>query len=120
MATTDYGQLAQASSGILKAKKCSMYFLDYKFIRGCARMKSLQDLLAPRLYISKGDAMYPSNIIIPQLDGVEMPIIIHNATTALKMLGVHFSPAGNSPMHVEHMVQKGLDWVDYLCTKPVS
>jgi hypothetical protein len=26
MATTDYGQLAQASGGILKAKKCSVYF----------------------------------------------------------------------------------------------
>jgi hypothetical protein len=83
-------------------------------------MKSLQDLLAPRLYISKGDAIYPAHIIIPQLGGTEMPIITHDVTTALKMLGVHFSPAGNSPMHVEHMVQKGLDWVDCLRTKPVS
>ncbi len=29
-AMTDYGQLAQASGGILKEKKCSMYLLDYK------------------------------------------------------------------------------------------
>jgi hypothetical protein len=65
LATTEYGQLAQASGGILKAKKCSVYFLDYKFIRGHARMKSLQDLPAPRLYIFKGDAMYPAHIIIP-------------------------------------------------------
>jgi hypothetical protein len=36
------------------------------------------------------------------------------------MLGVHFSPAGNSSVHVENMVQKGLDWVDCLKTKPVS
>ena len=95
-------------------------FLDYKFICGHARMKSLQDLLAPRLYISKGDAIYPAHIIIPQLGGTEMPIITHDVTTALKMLGVHFSPAGNSPTHIKHMVQKGLDWVDFLCTKPVS
>jgi hypothetical protein len=39
MATTDYGQLAQAFGGILKSKKCTVYFLDYKFIHGCAHMK---------------------------------------------------------------------------------
>jgi hypothetical protein len=39
MATTDDRQLAQASGGILKAKKCSVYFLEYKFIRGRARKK---------------------------------------------------------------------------------
>ena len=33
-ATTDYGKLAQASGGILKAGKCSVYFMDYKFVRG--------------------------------------------------------------------------------------
>jgi hypothetical protein len=37
--------------------------------------------------------------------------------TASKMFGVHFSPAGNSSTHVEHMVQKGLDWVDCLRSK---
>jgi hypothetical protein len=31
-ATADYGRLAQASGGILKEKKCSVYFLDYKFV----------------------------------------------------------------------------------------
>jgi hypothetical protein len=36
------------------------------------------------------------------------------------MLGVHFSPAGNLSTHVEHMVQKGFDWVDCLCTKPMA
>ncbi len=97
-----------------------MCFRNYKFIRGHAQMKSLQDLSAPRLYISEGDAMYPSHIIIPQLDCMEMPIITHDVTTASKMLGVHFSLAGDSPMNVEHMVQKGLDWVDCLRTKPVS
>ncbi len=65
-------------------------FLDYKFIRGRAGMKSLQDLLAPRLYISKGDTMYPAHIIIPQPDGTEMPIKTHDVTTASKMLGVLF------------------------------
>jgi hypothetical protein len=36
------------------------------------------------------------------------------------MLGVHFSPASNSITHIDHMVQKGLDWVGCLRTKPVS
>ncbi len=89
----------------MKAKKCSVYFLDYKFICGCACMKSLQDLPASGLYISEGDAMYPSHIVIPQPDSMEIPIITHDVTTALKMLGVHDSPAGNSPTHVKHMVQ---------------
>jgi hypothetical protein len=83
-------------------------------------MNSLQDLPAPWLCISNGDAMYPAHIIIPQPDGTEMPIITHDVMTPLKMLGVHFSPAGDSPTHVKHMVQKGLDWVDCLCTKLVS
>jgi hypothetical protein len=38
-ATTDYTNLAQAIGGILKGAKCSVYFLDYKFVRGQARMK---------------------------------------------------------------------------------
>jgi hypothetical protein len=36
------------------------------------------------------------------------------------MLGLHFSPAKNLVTHVECMVQKGLNWVDCLHTKPVS
>jgi hypothetical protein len=35
-ATMDYGRLAQASGGVLKEKKCSVYFLDYKFVNGQA------------------------------------------------------------------------------------
>jgi hypothetical protein len=33
-AMMEYGRLAQASGGILKEKKCSVYFLDYKFVVG--------------------------------------------------------------------------------------
>jgi hypothetical protein len=31
---------------------------------------------------------------------------------------IHFSLAGNSSTHVEHMVQKGMVWIDCLRTKP--
>jgi hypothetical protein len=33
-ATLDYGHLAQASGGILKEKKCLVYFMDYVYFRG--------------------------------------------------------------------------------------
>ncbi len=33
-ATTDYGRLAIASGGILKEKKCSVYFMDYINVSG--------------------------------------------------------------------------------------
>jgi hypothetical protein len=33
-ATTDYGCLLQASGRIFKGDKCSVYFMDYKFVPG--------------------------------------------------------------------------------------
>jgi hypothetical protein len=118
-ATMDYGLLAQALGGILKENKCSVYFLNYKYIGGRAVLKSLQDLPAPKCFITEGDLLKPSHICIPQPLGPPVPIVTHDVTTASKMLGIHFPPAGNSAVHVEHMVQKGLDWVDSLRTKPV-
>ncbi len=47
-AATDYGTLAIASGGIVKEKKCSVYLLDYKWVRGRARMKLLTNLPAPQ------------------------------------------------------------------------
>jgi hypothetical protein len=95
-------------------------FLDYKFVHGHAKMKSLHNLPPPQVYVTDKGCIYPLHISIPQPDGPDAPIETHNVTTASKMLGVHFSPAGNSSMHVEHMVHKGMDWVDCLHTKPVS
>ncbi len=40
-ATMDYGHLAQAPGSILKEKKCLVYFMDYVYIRGQARLKTL-------------------------------------------------------------------------------
>ncbi len=119
-ATTDWTHLAQASGGILKDKKCLLYFLDYKYTNGRAKMKSLLDLPAPSQYISEDGKLFPSHISISQPVGPDAPIIRHEVSTASKMLGVHFSPAGNSGMHIKHMVQKGLDWVDCLRAKPLS
>ncbi len=97
-----------------------MYFLDYKFVQGRAVLKSLQDLPAPWCYITEGEHLLPLHITIPQPAGLEISIVTYDVMTASKMLGVHFSPAGNSSTHVEHMVQRGLDWVDCLRTNPVA
>jgi hypothetical protein len=61
-ATTDYGRLAIASGGMLKEKKCSVYFMDYKKINGRFRLKRLDELAAPRLYIMEEGQMIPSHI----------------------------------------------------------
>ncbi len=82
-------------------------------------MKSLLDLPAP-CYISEGDEMLLPHITIPQLVGPDLSIVTQDVIMATKILGIHFSPAGNLATHVEHMVQKGLNWVDCLSTKPVS
>jgi hypothetical protein len=117
--TMDYGHLAQAFGGILKEKKCSVYFMDYMYVRGWLRLKTLQELPPPRVYVNNNGRTYPSHICIPQPDSPNAPIETHNVSVASKMLGVHFSPAGNLGTHVDHMVQKGLDWVDCLRTKPL-
>jgi hypothetical protein len=119
-ATTDWGNLTQASGEILKAGRRSAYFMDYKFICGRAKMKSLHDPPEPTQYISEGGSLFPSHITIPQPVRPDAPIITHDVTTASKVLGVDFSPAGNSTMHMERMVQKFLDWVDCLRSKPLS
>jgi hypothetical protein len=92
-ATKDYGCLAQAAGGILKEKKCSAYFLDYKFVRGHAKMKSLHNLPPPRIHVMDEGCIYPLHINIPQPDGPDAPIETHNVTTTSKMLGFHFSPS---------------------------
>jgi hypothetical protein len=119
-ATTDWGNLTQASGGILKAGKCSAYFMDYKFICGHAKMKSPCDHPEPTQYISEGGSLFPLHFTIPQPVGPDILINTHDVTTTSKVLGVDFSPAGNSTTHMERMVQKFLDWVDCLRTKPLA
>jgi hypothetical protein len=98
---------------------CSI-FLIKKFICGHAWMKSLKNLPPPRAYITDEGWTYLSHICIPQPTVPDTPIKTHDVATTSKMLGVHFSPAGNSSTHINQMVQKGLDWVNCLHTKPVS
>jgi hypothetical protein len=118
-ATTDWGHSSQASGGILKAPKCLIYFLSYKYVQGCAKLKSLCNLPEPLLWIADDGRLLPSHITIPQPQEPDVPIVTHDVPTASKMLGVHFSPSGQSTTHIDQMVQRGLDWIDCLCTKPI-
>ena len=102
----DYGLLAQTSGGILMEAKCSVYFLDYKYVRVRAVLKSLADLPAPTSYITEDDLLKTSHICISQPIGPPVPIVTHDVNTASKMLGVHFSPAGNSAVHMEHWCKR--------------
>ncbi len=97
-----------------------MYFLDYKVVWGQFRHKSLRNLPEPRIYIKEEGRHYPAHIWIPQPDGRNAFIETHDVTTASKMLGVHFSPAGTSTTHVDRMVERGLDWVERLRSEPLS
>jgi hypothetical protein len=93
-ATTDWGHLSQALGGILKAPKCSIYFLSYKYVWGRAKLKSLRDLPKPLPCIADDGRLLPSHITILQPQEPDVPIETHNVLTASNMLGVHFSPLG--------------------------
>ncbi len=105
--------------GILKAPKCLIYFLSFKYVRGRAKLKSLRDLPGPLSWIADDGRLLLSHITKPQPQGPDVPIVTHDVSTASKMLGVHFSPSGQSTTHISQMVQRGLDWIDCLCTKPL-
>jgi hypothetical protein len=118
-ATTDWGHLSQALGGILKAPKCSIYVVSYKYVWGRAKLKSLRDLPKPLSWITDNGRLLPSHITILQPQGPDVPVVTHDVSTASKKLGVHFSPSGQSTIHINQMVQRGLDWIDCLHMKPL-
>jgi hypothetical protein len=71
----------------------------------------------PASWISDSGKLLPGHINIPQPYGPDVPIMIHNDSTASKMLGVHFPPLGQSTAHMDQMVQRVLDWINCLHTK---
>jgi hypothetical protein len=58
--TMDYGYLAQAS-GI----ECLVCFMDYVCVSRRARLKTLQELPPPRVYVTDNGRTYMSHICIP-------------------------------------------------------
>ena len=113
LATTDFGQLAQATGGALKQEKCSAYFLLYRFPSGVPRLKSVSEFPAPIAEVTRKDGTTaPAHITVPQPNGNELPIDTLDVSTPAKLLGVYFRPGGDSEPHISEMRNKGLDWVD--------
>ena len=71
----------------------------HKYVNGRAQLKSV-----PAMYINEGDILLLLHITIPQPDGPVVGIATYDVVPASKMLGVHFSLAGNSASHIKHMV----------------
>ena len=64
---TDRSLLVQASGGILKSTKHSLYLLSYRFMRGEACLKCPKDLShAPAEVETKDDNLLPVHATIPQ------------------------------------------------------
>ncbi len=62
-----------------------VYFLAYKYVHGCTKMMTLHDLPPPAVEMidNKGRA-YPTHICIPQPDGPNVSIEMHDVTIASK------------------------------------
>jgi len=108
-ATNDWGLLSQATGGILKQEKCSVYFLSYKFVNGRARLKSLEDLPpATSVVTLKDGTSAPSHISITQTDGTPVPIQTHDVSEPSRMLGVHYAPIGDGSKYIANITELDL------------
>jgi len=117
-ATNDWGLLGQATGGALKPEKCFLYLLDYSFNNGRAKLSTLKNLPEPEFAVEvKDKGLQPAHITVPQPDGSSAPIPTVDVTESTEMLGIFFAPTGDSTVHIEHMCQKGQDWVDRVKAK---
>ncbi len=97
-ATYYWTKLLQATGGNLKATKCYWYLLSYKFNKGIATLKSLNEL--PRYTLH-----------IPQPEGKDIAIELKDNHTATQVLGVWSSPGSTDSQHLQYMVDKGQEWI---------
>ena len=83
----------QSTGGILKAIKCSLFLLTYKWPNGRDRLKTLSNLpdspyeVVTETPEGEEDKVYPSHVKIPQPNGIDVPIWTHGLEDAVKMLG---------------------------------
>ena len=83
----DWRLLVQATGGSLNKKKCYVSINSFKFVQGKAVLKKVREL--------------PVRVImIPQLDGIDVPIPIIYPTTFKKTLGVLTNMAGEGEAHL--------------------
>ena len=123
-ATTDFGQLAQASGGYLKAEICFVYSLAYHTVRGITKLKPLSKIREPKALVEVKTkdgkiSLDLGHICVPQPEGDPVYIVTKDVKDPSKMLGVQFVPAGNGVPRMEMMREEGLDWEDKLQSRPL-
>lgn len=105
-AILDWGHLAIASGGSLKADKCFWYLISFRFRNGIPYYKTLDELPSRQL-------------VIPNPDGTLSPIELKTSDKATKTLGVFQDVEGTPDAQLEKMQQHGFDWADKAATKPL-
>ena len=120
--TTDWAVLGQAMGECLKPEKCRVYFQTYKFVRGKAQMKRLEELPTPIDHVVMDDkgTLTPTHIRIPQLDGSATQIPTLDIAELAKGLRVYFNVVGDGTDHLSNIWEKCMTWiVDKLGKKPL-
>ncbi len=100
-ATIDWTGLVHASGGSLKPAKCFWYMLGWKWVKGEARLKAVEELPQQPL-------------MIPQPGGQMAAISLHPVDKPEKKLGVYVCPTGDATYHVDHLRKTGLEYASRL------
>ena len=100
--TTDYGELAQATGGILKQEKCFTYFLTYRFVNGIARLQHRKHLPPAPMTLPQAEGPpVPAHINIPQPSGGPLPVPTLEIDEHRETLGFWYAPNGDGTVHME-------------------
>ena len=82
---------------------------------------SISDFSEPdRIILNKHGDEKPSYVKISTSYGTEKPVMTHDITEATKLLGLNFTPTGDSSTHVDEKLRKDYEWVDKLALKPMA
>jgi hypothetical protein len=105
-ATNDWANLAIATGGALKPKKCFWYLIAFRFCNGRAFYKKLSQL--PRRHLT-----------VPLPDGTSAPIPLRDTATSEETLGVFQCPEGLPQRQLQKMSEAGIDFADKAATHPL-
>ena len=84
-------------------------------------MKRLMELPTPigHVVIDDEETLTPAHIRILQPDGSTTLIPTLEIMESAKGSGVYFNVVGDGTDHLSNMREKGMTWIDKLCTKPL-
>jgi hypothetical protein len=100
-------QLIQATGGAVKPAKSFWYLLSWKFRGGQPVLKTMPEYNTLSLFVPQPDAP-PARIRLLDNDHTE------------KTLGVWSNPLNNPAVPLTKLKDKGLNWVDKLCRRPLE